>query len=171
MEEQASSARTALKYGILTSVAVIVYTTILYVSGLSLNKWLPMLAYVILIIGIILAMKEFRDNNKGFMGYGEGLGLGSLMSGVLGFIASMFSMFYVKFIDTTITAQILDKARADMEAQGLDDTQIDHYMELSQKFSSPGIMFAGGVFVYILAGFIFSLIIAAVLRREKPVFE
>ncbi|MDQ6478638.1 DUF4199 domain-containing protein [Dyadobacter sp. LHD-138] len=171
MEEQASSARTAVKYGILTSVAIIIYTTITNISGQSQNKWLAMLSYGILIAGIILAMKEFRENNKGFMGYGEGLGLGSMVSAILGFFASMFSMFYIKFIDTTISAQILEKARADMEAQGLDDAQIDHYMELSQKFSSPGIMFAAGVFGYLFIGFIFSLIIAAVLRREKPVFE
>jgi hypothetical protein len=171
MEEQASSARTAVKYGILTSVAIIIYTTITYISGQSQNKWLAMLSYGIMIVGIIMAIKEFRENNKGFIGYGEGLGLGSMVSAILGFFASMFSMFYIKFIDTTISAQILEKARADMEAQGLDDAQIDNYMALSQKFSSPGIMFAAGVFGYLFIGFIFSLIIAAVLRREKPAFE
>eukprot|EP01034_Spumella_vulgaris_P014663 gene14663-18733_t len=34
-----------------------------------------------------------------------------------------------------------------MEAQGLDDAQIDRYMEMSQKFSSPGIMFAAAYMV------------------------
>ncbi len=171
MEEQASTARTALKYGILTSVAIIIFTTITFVSGQSQNKWLAMVSYLIMIIGIYLAMKEYRETNKGFMSYGEGLGLGSLVSAILGFFSSMFSMFYVRFIDPTIRTQILDKARADMEAQGLDDSQIDHYMELSEKFSSPGIMFAAGVFGFLLLGFIFSLIIAAILRRDKPVFE
>lgn len=171
MEEQASTARTALKYGILTSVAIMVFTTILNVSGQSQNKWLAMLTYVIMIVGIVLAMKEFREINKGFMTYGEGLGLGSLVSAILGFFASMFAMVYIKFIDPTIITQTLDKARADMEAQGLDDAQIDRFMEASQKFSSPGIMFAAGVFSYLFAGFIFSLIIAAIVRREKPVFE
>jgi hypothetical protein len=171
MEEQASTAKTALKYGILTSVAIMVFTTILNVSGQSQNKWLAMLSYVIMIVGIVLAMKEFRETNKGFMTYGEGLGLGSLVSAVLGFLASMFAMLYIRFIDNTIMTQTLDKARADMEAQGLDDSQIDRYMEMSQKFSSPGIMFAAGVFGYLFMGFIFSLIIAAVTRREKPVFE
>lgn len=171
MEEQASTARTALKYGILTSVAIMVFTTILNVSGQSQNKWLAMFSYVIMIVGIVLAMKEFRETNKGFMTYGEGLGLGSLVSAILGFFASMFAMVYIKFIDPTIMTQTLDKARADMEAQGLDDAQIDRFMETSQKFSSPGIMFAAGVFGYLLMGFIFSLIIAAIVRREKPVFE
>jgi hypothetical protein len=171
MEEKASTARTALKYGVVTAVAIMVFTTILNVAGQSQNKWLAMFTYVIMIVGIVLAMKEFREVNKGFMTYGEGLGLGSLVSAILGFLASMFAMVYLKFIDPTIMAQTLEKARADMEAQGLDDAQIDRFMEASQKFSSPGIMFAAGVFGYLFMGFIFSLIIAAVIRREKPVFE
>jgi hypothetical protein len=171
MEEKASTARTALKYGVVTALAIMVFTTILNVAGQSQNKWLAMLSYVIMIVGIVLAMKEFREVNKGFMTYGEGLGLGSLVSAILGFLASMFAMVYLKFIDPTIMAQTLEKARADMEAQGLDDAQIDRFMEASQKFSSPGIMFAAGVFGYLFMGFIFSLIIAAVIRREKPVFE
>ncbi|GLU56658.1 DUF4199 domain-containing protein [Dyadobacter frigoris] len=171
MEETASTARTALKYGVLTSVAIMVFTTILNISGQSQNKWLAMISYVIMIVGIVLAMKEFREINKGFMTYGEGLGLGSLVSAILGFFASMFAMVYIKFIDPTIMTQTLDKARADMEAQGLDDSQIDRFMETSEKFSSPGIMFAAGVFGYLIMGFIFSLVIAAIVRREKPVFE
>jgi hypothetical protein len=159
MEEQASTARTALKYGILTSVAIMIFTTILNVSGQSQNKWLALFAYVIMIVGIVLAMKEFRESNKGYMTYGEGLGLGSLVSAILGFLASMFAMVYIRFIDPTIMTQTLNKARA------------DKYMEISQKFSSPGFMFAAGVFGYLFMGFIFSLIIAAIIRREKAVFE
>lgn len=171
MEEQASSARTALKYGILTAIGIMVFTTIVNVSGQSQNKWLAIVSYIIMIVGIVMAMKEFRETNRGFMGYGEGLGLGSLTSAVLGLLASVFAMIYIRFIDTTIMTQMLDKARSDMEKQGLDDAQIDNYMEISQKFSSPGIMFASMVFGYLLIGFVFSLIIAAIMRREKPVFE
>jgi len=56
MEEQASTARTALKYGILTSVAIIIFTTITFVSGQSQNKWLAMVSYLIMIIGIGLGI-------------------------------------------------------------------------------------------------------------------
>jgi hypothetical protein len=44
-------------------------------------------------------------------------------------------------------------------------------MELSQKFMSPGIVFVSGVFGYLIMGFIISLVTAAIIRREKPVFE
>ena len=171
MEESASTARVALKFGVLGAVVIMVYTTILNVSGLSQNKLLSSLSFVFLIVVIVLAMKDFREQNKGFMSYGEGLGLGALLSAVLGFLSSMFTMVYIKFIDPELMVKVMDQAREDMEARGMDDAQIDQAMELSQKFMSPGITFALGVFMYILSGFILSLIISAIMRKEKPVFE
>lgn len=171
MEEKASTARVALKYGVLGAVVIMVYTTIINISGFSQNKLLQIVSFAFMIIAIVLAMQDFREQNKGYMSYGEGLGLGSLLSAVMGFLGSMFSMFYMRFIDPTIMTQGIDKVRADMEARGMDDAQIDQAMELSQKFMSPGIMFAMGILGYILMGFVLSLILSAILRREKPVFE
>ncbi|CAG5070028.1 hypothetical protein DYBT9623_02768 [Dyadobacter sp. CECT 9623] len=171
MEEQTSTARVALKYGVLGSVVIMVYTTIINVSGLSQNKLLSSLSFVLMIVAIVLAMKNFREQNKGFMSYGEGLAVGSLASAIMGLLSSAFTMFYIQFIDNTLLTQGMDQVREDMERRGMDDSQIDQAMELSQKFMSPGVVFIMGVLGYLLTGFIISLIVAAVIRREKPVFE
>lgn len=171
MEEKVSTARVALKYGALVSVFIMVYTTIINVVGLSQNKVLSSLQFIFMIVALVFAMKEFKEKNKGFMSYGEGLGLGTLLSAVMGFLVSMFNTFYNKFIDNTIMTQALDKVRMDMEQRGMDDAQIDQSLEYAQKFMSPGIMFIMGVFMSILTGFIVSLVVSAILRREKPVFE
>lgn len=171
MEEQASTARVAMKYGVLASVVIMIYSTIINISGLSQNKMLSSLSFVFMVIAIVLAMKNFREKNGGYMTYGEGLGLGTLVSGVMGLLSSAFSMFYMQFIDNTLLTQGMDQVREDMERSGLDDSQIDQAMELSQKVMSPGVVFAIGVFGFILMGLIISLVVAAIIRREKPVFE
>ncbi|KAA6440604.1 DUF4199 domain-containing protein [Dyadobacter flavalbus] len=171
MEERASTARVALKYGVLTSVIIMVYTTIINVSGLSQNQYLTSLTFIFMIVAIVLAMKDYREQNKGFMSYGEGLGLGTLVSAVMGLLSSAFNMFYMQFIDNTLLTQGMNKVREDMEKRGMDDSQIDQAMELSQRFMSPGIIFFMGVLGSVLMGLVVSLIIAAILRREKPVFE
>ena len=171
MEEKVSTARVALKYGVLASVVIMIYTTIINVTGLSQNKILSSLSFAFMIIAIVLAMKDFREQNKGFLSYGEGLGVGTLVSAIMGLLSSAFAMFYMQFIDDTLLTQGMNKVREDMERKGMDDAQIDQAMELSQKFMSPGVVFAFGVFGYIIMGLIISLIVAAILRREKPVFE
>lgn len=171
MQEQASTARTALKYGVITAVAVIVYSTIINVAGMTQNRALTSVAFVILIGGIVLGMRDFRTQNAGFMSYGQGLGVGSLISAIVGLLGSVFTMFYIQFIDTTIMQQSLNTARADMEARGMDDAQIDQAMEISQKFMTPGMVFIIGILSYLIIGFIISLIVAAIMRKDKPVFE
>lgn len=171
MQDQVSTTRVALKFGVLTAVAVIVYSTLINLTGMTQNRALTSLAFVILIVGIVLAMKEFRAQNNTFMSYGQGLGIGSLVSAIVGLIGSMFSMFYMEFIDNTIIQQSMDKAREDMEARGMDDAQIEQAMSMTEKFMTPGVMFAMGVLSYVIIGFILSLIIAAIMRKDKPVFE
>lgn len=171
MQEQVSTTRVALKFGIITAVAVIVYSTLINLTGMTQNRALTSLAFVILIAGIVLAMKEYRVQNNTFMSYGQGLGIGSLISAIVGLLGSMFSMFYLEFIDNTIIQQSMDKAREDMESRGMDDSQIDQAMAMTEKFMTPGFMFAMGVLSYVIIGFIISLIIAAIMRKDKPVFE
>jgi hypothetical protein len=171
MEEKASTARVALKYGIMTGVASIVFYTILYLTGLFLNPVASSFGYVIIIGAIYLAMKEFRTQNNGFMSYGEGLGLGTLTAAISAFITITFDLVYKKFIDTTINQQIQDVTRANFEAKGMDDAQIDGVIEMMDKMSSPGIVFFTGILVTIVTGFIISLIVAAIMKKSKPVFD
>jgi len=171
MEEKTSTARVALKYGVLGAVVAMVYSTILNVSGLGQNTWLASASYIFMIVAIFLGMKEFREKNQGFISYGEGLGLGSLLSAVLGVLSAAFNLFYIQFIDNSLLGQGLDRIREDMERQGKDDAQIEQALEVTQKFMSPGIMFVSVVFVTLISGFIISLIVAAIVRKEKPVFE
>lgn len=171
MEEKTSTARVALKYGLVVAVVTMVYSTILYVAGLGSNRMLASLTYVFMIVAIVLAMKDFREKNGGFISYGEGLGLGSLTSAVLGLLSSAFTIFYLQFIDSNILTQSMDQMREELERKGMDDAQIESALEVSQKFMSPGIMFVMVILGYLVMGFIFSLIIAAIMRKEKPVFE
>lgn len=171
MEEQTSTARVALKYGVLAAVVTMVYSTVLNVSGLGQNKTLASISYAFLIVAIFLALKEFREKNKGFISYGEGLGLGSLLSAVYGVLNAAFTIFYIQFIDASSIAQGLDQIREDLERQGKDDAQIEQVLEVSQKMMSPGIMFVSVIVVTLISGFIVSLIVAAIMRKEKPVFE
>ncbi|MFN8355693.1 MAG: DUF4199 domain-containing protein [Spirosomataceae bacterium] len=171
MENQPSTARVALKWGIIIGVASIVYSTILFLAGQFGNQSLGYISYLILIAGLVLAMKDFRSQNEGFMRYGQGLGLGALTSAVSGVLGGIYTYIYMSFIDTTLTSQMLDKAREEWEKRGMSEEQMEQAAQMTQMFTSPGMIFVFAVFFSILFGLILSLIIAAIMKKDKPVNE
>lgn len=171
MQQEPSTARIALKYGVITAVASIVYTTILIIAEKNQNQGLSSLGLIILVAGMVYAMREFKTENSGYMSYGQGLGIGTLIAAISGLLSSTFMMFYTQFIDTNLMKKALDTAREDMERRGMSDDQIEAGMQFSEKMMSPGIMFAVGIFFSIFIGFIIALIVSAIMRRNRPVFE
>lgn len=168
MNDKPSTARVALKWGLILGVAQIIFSIIIFVSDNFGNTALGSIAYVLIIIGIVLAMREYRTLNGGYMTYGEGLSTGTLTAAISGLLSSLFSVFYMTVIDTGIMERVLEKSREQMEAQGnLSDEQIEQAIEVTQKFQSPGILFAFGVLGAAFVGLLFSLIIAAFMRRNK----
>jgi len=167
MNEQQSSTRLALKWGVILGIALILITLILYLTDQTSNPWFSVLTLVAMIAALVLAMQEYRNVNSGFMTYGEGVGIGALLSGVAGLLASAFSTFYNVVIDPTIQQRAFEQARERLENQGMSDEQIDQALEFSQKFQSPGFTFIAGVFGTIIIGALLSLIIAAFIRRNK----
>jgi hypothetical protein len=160
-----------MRYGLLTGLVGIVISLVLNMSHMEQSpvKWLSV---VVLIGGIILGQKAYKQANGQFMSYGEGLGVGVIVSGVSAVLSAVFSYVYVTFIDPEMTARILDKARADMEARGtMTDAQIDQAMHFTSMFvqgpALVGVALVGGI----VMGLLVSLITAAILKNPKPEFE
>lgn len=172
MNEQPSLARVALKWGVILGVASIIFSLILYLTDSIGNTSLSAVTYLIIIGGLVLAMREFRTLNMGYMRYGQGLSIGTLTAGIGGLLSSLFSVFYTTVIDTNVMARVIDKQRDTLEASGASDEMIEQQMKMMDMFQSPGITFAVGVIGSVVLGFIFSLIIAAIMKKEKTdVFE
>ncbi|MFD1140612.1 DUF4199 domain-containing protein [Larkinella insperata] len=170
MEEKPSTARLALKWGLISGVVFMVYTTIINLTGQFANQSLSWLSLPISVAIIVLAMREYRTLNGGFMSFGEGVSLGTLVSVISGLISITYNQIYTSFIDPTIRQQIMDNAREQLESRGMTDEQIDQAMEFTEKLQSPGLQFLIGVLVAAFFGVIISLIVAAFMRRNKPPF-
>jgi hypothetical protein len=174
METSATSASTTsvgLRYGLLTGLLGVIISFVLNISHLEQSpaKWLSL---IVMIGGIILGQKAFKQANGQFMSYGQSLGVGMTIAGVSSVLSAVFSYIYVTFIDPEMTARILDKTRADMEARGnMSDAQIDQAMHWTSMFvqgpALVGIALVGGI----IMGLLVSLITSAVLKNAKPEFE
>ncbi len=173
MNEQPSSARIALKWGVYTALAELLVTSIRYSLNQYTNFLFPVLTLVILFTGTTLAMRELRQYNGGWMTLGEGVGLGLLMFALIGILDTAYQQIYQTYVDPTYVARALDETRNTLERFGATDDQLDQFEEQAEnaKASSgkgtAGLAFIGGVFYWILGGLVISLLVAAFVRKVK----
>lgn len=160
------------RYGLLTGLVSVIITFGIYALQLEQNAAVRFLTMAVLVVGIVLAMRAFKAQNAGFMSYGQGLGVGMAVSGVVGLLSAVFMYVYTTFVDPELMTRAMDKARADLEAKGtMSDAQIDQAIALSSKFTTGPFMVLFAVLGTLFIGLIISLIVAAFVKNPKPEFE
>ena len=120
---------------------------------------------------LFLTLKEFREQNAGYLGYSQGLGVSTLLGAIWGLASGAYNYIYLNFIDTTVLQKQLDIAREKMEEQGLSESQITEAMKVSSMMMGPGVQFVLIVLMSTLFIFLLGLIVSAILKKEKPFFE
>ena len=170
-EQNVTVSNTAMRYGIIVGLISVIYSFVLAMLDETMNRGLGAVAYLFLIVGMVMAFKYFKNHNHGYMSYGQGLGLGTLMSLIVGLLSSIFMYIYIKFVDPEMMNRAMEMQRVQMEERGMDDAQIDQAMEMAGKFSSPELMIVFGTLGFVVIGFIIALIVAAIMKNARPEFE
>lgn len=170
--EKPSTARIALKWGIISSIISVIFTIILYNFDLWKMFWIAATGgLAVILIILILASKEFKSLNDGFMTFGEGLGMSMLVIMVSSLISNAFNQLYVNVIDTSIKGKITDMQEEMYVKQGLSQEQIDMAMEQVERFNNPSMQFLFAMLGSLFFGFLMALIISAIMKKDRPVFE
>ncbi|WP_051359829.1 DUF4199 domain-containing protein [Adhaeribacter aquaticus] len=162
----------AIRYGFFTSFLSVVYSLLLFVTGWNVtNQALTWISFLILGAGIFLAHNYFKSSGNGYMRYGQGIGIGSLLALVVGLISGIFTYVYVKFVDSGFMDRVKDMQVAQLEERGMSDEQIEQAMQMSEKFMGPEMMVVWSVLGTLFFGFLVSLVIAAITKNTKPEYE
>jgi len=171
MNDNPTVNQTGLRYGLITAAVLVAYSLTLEISDLSSNKGLGYVSYLILILGIVWAHRDFKLNGDGFLSYGQGLKIGTVISAICGFLGGVFSYLYLKLVDDSSLEIAMEEARAQLENEGLDDELIDQSIALTEQFLTPGWLGIIGFISMLILGFIFSLIISAATKNNNPDLE
>lgn len=164
-------ASVGVRYGLLTGLVTAVFSFVMNVAHLEQSP-LRFLNLLVLIGGIVLALRFYKTGTGGFLGFGQGVGIGTMLSAVAGVIGAVFSYVYLNFVDPEMVTRIMDKARADMEARGgMSDEQIDQAMGFTAKFMNGPILAATVILGTVIFGLLASLVVSAVLKNPRPDFE
>ena len=159
------------RYGLLAGVAGVIFSLLLFLTNTDQSpvRWLGL---VITIGAMFLAHNQFKQSHGGYMSYGEGLGIGTILAGVSGVISTIFSYVYMTYMDPGYMGRTLEKARLDMEAKGnMSDAQIDQGMAMAEKFSGGVWMLVFGILGSLLFGFLIALVVSAFTKHNRPEFE
>lgn len=178
MENQTTSpSLIMLKWGAIGGLLSFIFTLITKFTGLEDDfsetlGWVSTIFTLIINVTIlVLALREVREENDGFMSYGQGLGSSTLLGAIWGVIAGGFNYIYLQFIDQGVVQKQLDLARERLEDQGLTESQIEDAEKITKMMMGPGVQFVIVVLVTIVFMFILGLIVSGVLKREKSVFD
>jgi len=162
----------AIRYALIVGIINIIYSIILYITDLHItSKFLSYVSFLIIIVGIYLAHKHFKNENGGYMSYGQGLGIGTLLSGIVGLLSGIFTFIYMQFIDTGLMERAQEMQIVELEKRGMSEEQIEQALKMAQSFTSPGMMIVWSIVAFLFVGFLFSLIISAITKHTRPEFE
>lgn len=166
-----STSAVGIRYGLLTGLVSILISFGLFATN-SEQSPLRFLNTLVLIGGMVVAMRYYKESHAGFMSFGEGLGIGTILAAVVGLLSAAFTYVYMRFIDLDVVERMMDKARADMEARGgMSDEQIDQGMAMASKFMSVPALTAIVLVGSVIMGFLLSLVVSAIIKHTKPEFE
>jgi hypothetical protein len=169
MENQLSSKSFMINNGVILGVISVLVSLVLYATGNHLPPhWSATLASLIFTTGcIILATKQFKATNDGFLSWGQGVKIGVGVAIVGGGIVVIYNYLFANFIEPDYMAQMIEIQNQTYLEGGMTEEQINAANEMTSSFSSPGILAAVGIITSAIFGFIISAITAAIMKKSE----
>ncbi len=167
--EKKSTFLPALQFGLLTGLAMIVYTLILYLAGVDMHSYWNLISYVLFVGGLYWGITSIRERQlEGVMSYGKAFGTGFWIALFAAILLGIFAFFYLKYIDTSALAKATSEAENKILASNpnISDEDLQKALDMVKIFTNPVMSAVTQFFSNLIFGTIFSLIIAIFAKRE-----
>lgn len=171
-ENQPSVTAIAIKWGLVTGLIFVAYALFTFITESFGNFFISLfISTAIAIVGIVLAMRDYKKQNFGYMSYGQGLGLGIMVMIVASLISGVFSFFYTTYIDPTIPEKMVDAVIEQLSAFGIEEEAMEEARDKELADNTPLKQLTGALMNGIFSGLFLSLIISAIMKNKRPEFE
>ena len=177
MDKNISPAKSGTMYGLLFGVIMVLEFVIMYVIGMkslvnsSVGVIVNIANYLVLpLIFIYLGCNHYKkDINNGFISFSECLKTGVSITVIAGLVYAIFSVIF-NLIFPEFINEMLEISKEGMITQNPNITSKELEMGLSmvKKFMNPLIVLPVTLVMYSLIGLIYSLIIGAIVKNDKP---
>ena len=174
--ENVSPWSTALRYGGLTALAVIVVQLITHLMGYTdpargqepMAMVLSLLSFVVWIAGIVMAVKAYRTAVGGYLSFGKAFQAAFFTILIAALVSLVWNILFTSVIEPDFYQNLLDGMRDAMEEQGAPDETIDMMMGYYEILFSPFIGPLAGLVSAAIGGSIVALIVGAIMKKDPP---
>ncbi len=176
MENNISPAKSGIVFGVLFGVLMVLEFVIMYIVGMkslvntSVGVIVNIANYMVLpILFIYMGCTNYKKINKGFISFGECLKTGVSITFVAAFIYAVFNIIFNYIFPDFINEMIAISKEAMIEkSPNLTSEQVESGIAMMKKFMNPLIVFPVTLAMYSFFGLIYSLIIGAIVKNDKP---
>ena len=157
----------AMTYGLYLGVFHIIFIVILYFTGHFFNAGYYSYISTAFVIGITwVGLVKYRDEvNGGVLKYGQGLGLGVLISVFAGIFAAATLYIFMKF-DGSLSNQMLDMMEDEIAKSGMPDDMLENMEKIYKIMVTPGVVALSGFINKVFTGTLISLIVAVFVKKN-----
>lgn len=157
------------RYGCIVAGVSVISTLLQFMLN---AKWISWVSLVINIGILIYAVRQHQRNDLGgFISFGRVFSLTFIANAIAGAIGSIFNYVYINFINPSVLEDIIAQIRSDAERNNSPEEAIqmgvDYTTWIFTSVGGIGVMF---LIVLLSAAFI-SLILALILKRNRPLFS
>jgi len=172
--QQKSTPKIALNYGLILGVLSVLIHVILFAMGKHLEQdWkISLISILVTTILIVAGIKKFKATNNGLLSIGQGLKTGISIALISAIIYIAYTMLFMHVIAPESMGQALEIASQKMidENPNLSDEQIETAISMQEKFSSPTFLVPIMLVVSLFIGFVISMIASAILRKSEDLY-
>ncbi|WP_396144057.1 DUF4199 domain-containing protein [Flavobacterium sp.] len=176
MDNTTSPAKSGLTYGLLFGAIMILEFVVGYVMNIdpqtnpTYGVVISVLNYLVLpLLFIYLGCNNYKTNiNSGFISFGQCLKIGVTICVIAGLVSAIFSgvfgMIFPEYFE-----EVFDKVGKMMVEKNPDmpSEQIEMSISMMKKFSNPAISIPITVLMFAFIGLIWSLIVGAIVKKDR----
>jgi len=151
--------------GVVLSLVLILISLILFFAGQSENKVLGLIPVTIFGVAIIWSCHYYTTQMKGNVTFGNVFAHGFKTSAATAAIVLVYTFFFIKYISPELVDKTIIQARIKWEESKMTSDQIQQAEAMTRKYFLPFAV-GGALLMYMLGGAIFSLIGAAVSKKN-----
>ncbi len=159
----------ALRYGLILAAVGIIGSVLQFMTNM---KWIQWITTIVNIAILIYAVREHqRHDLGGFISFGRVFSFTMAANAISGAVGSIFNYVYVNFINPNVMEDIIAQIRSESERNNTPEEAVqmavDYTTWMFTSVGGIGVMFM----VVLIFGAIISVILAAILKRSRPLFS